>query len=141
MDTTSNPQPAGAGYKRAHFSNEFKRGLVEQSFEPGASVGLIARSNAINAKLLFKWRRHYLAGDYGVPRLSQSAAPKRKPAVPSLLPVDIIAQTAEPAPPITADAGASLESLCEVEFEHARLRIHGNVPPEMLRLLIGELSR
>ncbi|KWC15449.1 transposase [Burkholderia ubonensis] len=141
VDNTSNTRAAGAGYKRPNFATEFKRRLVEQSFEPGASVALIARSNDINANLLFKWRRHYLAGDYGLPTLSESAAPKREPTVPPLLPVDIIAQTAEHAVPMTIDAGASSESMCEVEFDHARLRIRGNVSPDLLRLLIRELSR
>ncbi|WP_244135805.1 transposase [Burkholderia seminalis] len=41
---------AGEAYKRPNFPVEFKRRLVEQSFEPGASVALIARENEINGK-------------------------------------------------------------------------------------------
>jgi transposase len=33
------------------------------------------------------------------------------------------------------------ENVCEIEFDHARLRIRGNVSPDLLRLLIRELSR
>ncbi|AFQ52213.1 hypothetical protein AWB66_05780 [Caballeronia telluris] len=33
------------------------------------------------------------------------------------------------------------EDACEIEFDRARLRIRGNVSPDMLRLLIRELSR
>jgi transposase len=33
------------------------------------------------------------------------------------------------------------ENVCEIEFDRARLRVRGNVPPDMLRLLIRELSR
>jgi transposase len=31
--------------------------------------------------------------------------------------------------------------VCEVDFDHARLRIRGEVSPSTLRLLIRELSR
>ncbi|WP_143188550.1 transposase, partial [Burkholderia ubonensis] len=34
--------------KRPNFADEFKRALVEQTFEPDASVSLIARCNDIN---------------------------------------------------------------------------------------------
>jgi transposase len=33
------------------------------------------------------------------------------------------------------------ETACEIEFDRARLRILGNVSPDMLQLLIRELSR
>ncbi|MGF6735647.1 transposase [Paraburkholderia youngii] len=141
MDETWDERATGSAYKRPNFPTEFKRRLVEQSFEPGASVALIARSNDINANLLFKWRRHYLAGEYGLPPLPEGAAPKREPQAPPLLPVDIVPETAERASPVTVDAAPPSENLCEIEFDRARLRIRGNVSPDMLRLLIRELSR
>jgi transposase len=52
--------------KRPNFTIEFKRQIVEATLEPGASAALIAREHDVNANLLFKWRRQYLAGDYGV---------------------------------------------------------------------------
>jgi transposase len=36
---------------------------------------------------------------------------------------------------------AMSEDACEIEFDRARLRIRGSVSPDMLRLLIRELSR
>jgi transposase len=41
-------------YKRPNFPMEFKRKLAEQSFEPGASVALIAHQNDFNANLLIR---------------------------------------------------------------------------------------
>ena len=64
MDKTLNWRAGGGAYRRPNFPTEFKRQLVEQSLEPGASVALIARSNDINANMLFKWRRQYLEGKY-----------------------------------------------------------------------------
>ncbi|MFT0174827.1 transposase [Paraburkholderia mimosarum] len=58
MDETWDERATGSAYKRPNFPIEFKRRLVEQSYEAGASVALIARSNDINTNLLFKWRRH-----------------------------------------------------------------------------------
>ncbi|WP_415873368.1 transposase, partial [Burkholderia ubonensis] len=54
--------------KRPNFADEFKRALVEQTFEPDASVSLVARCNDINTNLLFRWRRQYLEGAFGPPR-------------------------------------------------------------------------
>ncbi|WP_415872224.1 transposase, partial [Burkholderia ubonensis] len=42
--------------KRPNFADEFKRALVEQTFEPGASVSLVSRRNDVNTNLLFRWR-------------------------------------------------------------------------------------
>ncbi|WP_244145499.1 IS66-like element accessory protein TnpA [Paraburkholderia mimosarum] len=141
MDETLSERLAGDGYKRPNFPVEFKRRLVEQSFEPGASVALIARRNEVNANLLFKWRRKYLAGAYGPPLLSVQAnqTPTDEAA---LLPVSIIGETAAlvPSPPVRA-AESAVENCCEVEFDRARLRIRGEVSPATLRLLIRELAR
>lgn len=141
VDKTWDERAADGAYKRPNFPTEFKRQLVEQSFEPGASVALIARSNDINANLLFKWRRLYLAGEYGLPTLPEGTTPKRAPEVPSLLPVDVVAEAAEPTPPMAVDTARSPENLCEIEFDRARLTVRGNVSPDMLRLLIRELTR
>src|SRR5258705_8369215 len=73
VDKTLRTRTTGSAYKRPNFATEFKRHLVEQSFEPGASVALIARRNDVNANLLFKWRRAYLEGAYGLPTLSGHA--------------------------------------------------------------------
>jgi transposase len=141
VDKTWDERAADGAYKRPNFPTEFKRRLVEQSLEPGASVALIARSNDINANLLFKWRRLYLAGEYGLPTLPDSAQPRQEPEMPSLLPVHVDTQPAEQTPSMTIDTARSSENLCEIEFDRARLRIRGNVSPDMLRLLIRELSR
>ena len=68
---------------------EFKRELAEQSFELGASVALIARQNAVNANLLFRWRHQYLDGAFGLPTV-QAAVPVTESQPPALLPVSIV---------------------------------------------------
>nr|WP_143809137.1 transposase [Paraburkholderia susongensis] len=66
VDATVGRSPQPKRSKRPNFSVEFKRQIVEATLKPGASAALIARKHDINANLLFKWRRHYLAGDFGI---------------------------------------------------------------------------
>ncbi|MFM0732853.1 transposase [Paraburkholderia sediminicola] len=132
---------AGGAYKRPNFPTEFKRRLVEQSFEPGASVALIARANEVNANLLFKWRRQYLQGAYGIPSLPDPTISDLARESAPLLPVSIVADTTGSTPAMVDDAGAVVENVCEVVFSNACLRIRGEVSPQTLRLLIRELSR
>jgi transposase len=58
-----------------------------------------------------------------------------------LLPVNLISEAAESEPAKPSDSLPLVENVCEVEFEHARLRIRGDVSPTILRLLIRELSQ
>ena len=57
------------------------------------------------------------------------------------LPVNLVAEADLPVAPTTVRAPEPVTNICEIEFDRARLRIRGDVPPEMLRLLIRELSR
>ncbi|WP_232452451.1 transposase, partial [Burkholderia ubonensis] len=76
--------------KRPNFADEFKRALIEQTFEPDASVSLVARCNDINTNLLFRWRRQYLEGAFGPPRPEHVGHQKPTDGIPTLLPVSIV---------------------------------------------------
>ncbi len=141
VDKTLRARTADGAYKRPNFPTGFKRQLVEQSLEPGASVALIARRNDINANLLFKWRRQYLKGAYGLATRPAHTTPEPDCEIPLLLPVNILAETPAQVPMTALNANEPLENVCEVEFDRARLRIRGDVSPATLRLLIRELSR
>jgi transposase len=54
-----------AGRTVRYWSYEFKRRLVEETMEPGASVSVIARRNDVNANLVFFWRKLYRQGRLG----------------------------------------------------------------------------
>ncbi|MGF6974502.1 transposase-like protein [Paraburkholderia sp. JPY465] len=75
VDATVDSSPQSERSKRPNFSVEFKRQIVEATLKPGASAALIAREHDINANLLFKWRRHYLDGDFGMPDVPLPEAP------------------------------------------------------------------
>lgn len=141
VDKASRARRAGAGYKLPNFPVEFKRRLVEQSYESDASTALIARANDINANLLFKWRRQYLAGAFGP--LSLPGRPEPTPMEDVMLvPVDVTDDAPAMTPgELVREAAPVFEGCCEIEFGRARLRIRGDVPPAMVKLLIRELSR
>lgn len=54
---------------------DFKRRLAALACEPGVSVAKLALTHGINTNLLFKWRRHYRAGQFGAPAAVAVAAP------------------------------------------------------------------
>lgn len=123
--------------RRPNFPAEFKRKLVEESFVPGASVALIARRNDINANLLFKWRRQHFKDANSEALSPRNAVSVADAEFSTLLPVSVVDEAPQQVPAAT-DVGASGEDICEVEFDHARLRIRGEVSPATLRLLIRE---
>ena len=63
-----------------------KRRIAELTFEPGASVAVVARANGVNANQVFKWRRLLKRGELNEP----ATAPT------SLLPV-MLSSPSEPA--------------------------------------------
>lgn len=43
--------------ERRSYSKAFKRRVVAEALEPGASVAAVARRHGLNANLVFLWRR------------------------------------------------------------------------------------
>jgi transposase len=85
--------------KRPNFPVETKRHLVEQTFEAGASVSLVARRNDVNTNLLFRWRRQYLQGVFGAPCPEHAAAASKPDASTTvLLPMSVVAEPSEATP-------------------------------------------
>ena len=77
-----------AGGKRRRWPEALKRQLVAETFEPGASVSIVARRHDVNANQLFSWRRRF-AGSARVPGVE-------------LLPIEI---GPEPVAPVAAAVG------------------------------------
>lgn len=127
---------------RRQHDRSFKAGLVEQSLQPGASVAVIARSNGINANLLFKWRR-----DHKGKTIAASTPTAAPPTV--LLPVHVepvtrvgTSSALEPLP--TAEAGpasraATRGGVIELEIAGAQLRLRGAVDEAALCCVLRAL--
>jgi transposase len=50
-------EASGVGSRRRVWSDDQKRRIVAETFEPGASVSVVARRHDLNANMLFTWRR------------------------------------------------------------------------------------
>jgi len=75
-------EEAGRGVRRYRTVSE-KRRIAELTFEPGASVALVARAQGVSANQVFKWRRALKRGELVEPSASSTA----------LLPVTLAARS------------------------------------------------
>src|SRR5271169_6983543 len=65
---------AGTGRRPRRFRTESeKRRIAELTFEPGASVALVARAHGVNANQVFKWRRALKSGELNEPAAGSTA--------------------------------------------------------------------
>ena len=128
-------EEAGAGrpIRRWRTLSE-KRRIAELTFEPGASVAVVARANGVNANQVFKWRRLLQRGE-----LNEDAA-----APTSLLPVMLSV------PNDTADGGGSLDlneqpaqgGSIHIEFPgKAMISVERGADPVLLRSILESLRK
>lgn len=115
--------------KRRKYSITEKRRIVEQSFQPGASVARVARAHGVNANQVFSWRRLYQRGRLG--KNSSAAQPAE------LLPVTIFDSPLAPMPSLTQSALPA--GTIQLQSPKGRLRIEGAVDPICLRLVLDRL--
>ena len=118
--------------QRRRRSIEEKRGIVEQTLEPGASVARVARVHGVNANQVFAWRRQYRQGLLG----------KENGETVNLLPVHVTGTRASKAHRSsrqvthrTTDATGTIH----VELPKGQLRIAGRVDVEALHVVLEKL--
>ena len=140
VHTMKSEQDSKAG--RRHHDRAFKKELVRQSLEPGASVSAIALRSGINANMLFKWRREHI-------RAAGDALP------PVLLPIEVAPATeAMPIPTSTGPTpspsrsrsrsrsrSAPRDGVIELEFAGAQLRLRGTVDEDSLCSVLRALRQ
>ena len=108
------------------YSEEHKRGIVEQCLRPGASVAGVALAHRVNANLVHKWINKHR---------------ERQTAV--LLPVTVSEQATDSAARPSIRSTARRESVfasIEIELPGGRLRLKGAIDLDAVRALIGMLS-
>ena len=120
---------------------EFKRRLAAAACKAEISVAKLALEHSVNANQLFKWRRDYRAGKFGVPDPADLVTPSatdlavattgREPAV-TLLPVSA---------PITEGEAVVPAPCIEVVFAFATVRICGVPEVSSLRMVLDCLAR
>jgi transposase len=112
--------------KRRSWSEAFKRQVVAETLEPGASVSIVARRHDLNTNQLFKWRREMLPET--PPAMAEST---------TMVPVEIIPEPERRLRRRPVERAGFIE----IEFgSGARLCIRGEVAPKTLRQVI-ELLR
>jgi transposase len=62
-----------------------KRRIAELTFEPGASVALVARAHGVNANQVFKWRRALKRGELSEPTAASTSLLPVVVAAPSVV--------------------------------------------------------
>lgn len=111
-----------------------KRRIAELTFEPGASVALVARSHGVNANQVFKWRRALKRGELNEPAAGSAA----------LLPVTVSAPCE--AVSATGEAGAKERSApsgsIHIEFPGmAMISVERGADPSLLRSILESLRK
>jgi transposase len=116
--------------RRRRRSEEERRRIVAESFEPGASVSVVARRHDVNTNLLFTWRRRYgtdVEGSGGSANF-----------VPAVISTDAMAQA-----PVSSQAVAvSFSGRMEIELPGGCRLIAGSdvdtaVLGDVLKILLG----
>jgi transposase len=109
-----------------------KRRIVELTFEPGASVALVARAHGVNANQVFAWRRAFERGELvESPRVSTA-----------LLPVTIATQReAQIREPGAQQQPATFGSI-HIEFPgRAMISVESGADPGLLRSILESLRK
>lgn len=110
------------------WTDEEKRSICFQAAAPGVSVAQVARRYAVNANLIFKWRRD--------PRYAPDPASALPPSEEArFVPVEIVAETR------SARATPAADNHIEIDLADGhRMRISGSYDPEALARLIRGLT-
>lgn len=120
MDISLYAEPV-AERARRRYSNDYKRQLVEASFQANTSIAAVAKAHQMNANLLHTWRWQYRKGHFGP--VGQTV---------SLIPVRLT--RSEPTVTTTTSSGHF-----ELHINDVRLQIHGTpdmqLLPELLRMV------
>ena len=116
---------------RPNYTKEFKRRLAVEACEPGISVAKLALRYGLNTNMLFKWRREYRAGKFGV----QSSGCQTL-ETPLFLPVVTSATPSKVKP----RAAGNEPGYIEILRDDSRIRVCGDVTASTLHLVLDCLA-
>lgn len=130
----------GRSKRRPNFPVDFKRRIAQHACEPGVSVSHLAQQHGINANMLFKWRRHLLAGLFDATQSHQVMLPVAiAPTPESSAPVVTTKRQTEPVTFTAADAGVGRHGAIEIAFADATIRVDAHADLAMLDAVIRML--
>jgi transposase len=109
-----------------------KRRIAELTFEPGASVALVARAQGVNANQVFAWRRAFKSGELAEPVTTATA----------LLPVTVSAPCEAPMREAAAHEQPTTSGSIHIEFPgRAMISVERGADPVLLRSILESLRR
>ena len=127
---------------RLNYDAEFKQQVAEASCEAGVSIARLALKHGLNANMVHKWRRQYLAK-------VAAAAAKDQPVAAQFLPVTLapvataglqqpvrVAST-RVAKPESLRTPASSAGTIEIKFGGATVRVDGPVDTSVLATVLS----
>ena len=122
---------------------EFKRQLAEKACVPGVSVSKLALEHQLNVNMLFKWRRHYRAGKFGIPAPEYGIVPIQVSqcggsGAADMKLLQVIESSVEPGihPEAHNEGG-----VIEIILSEATVRLHGAVDSMHIRVVLECLAR
>jgi transposase len=132
----------GRRKRRPNFPIEFKKRLAQQACEPGASVSHLAQQHGINVNMLFKWRRHLMAGMFDAPERPQIMLPVAIVEAPASIAPVVTTKRQAARVPVTApaaEAHAGRHGVIEIQIAEATIRVDGHADLATLRSVIRML--
>jgi len=114
---------------------DWKRSVVERTFEPGASVAGVARENNINANQLWAWRKLYAQGLLVEAAQTNAMLPVVVDVQPDRSAVH--AEVSMEAPMPAAATNGSIQLQCG----NTSVRIEGVPDSTILRLVLERILR
>jgi transposase len=125
----------GSGRRSRRFRTvSEKRRIAELTFEPGASVALVARAHGVNANQVFKWRRALTRGELSEPATAST----------SLLPVVVAAPSEVVSATGEADTKEQLVPSGSIHIEfpgRAMISVEHGADPSLLRSILESLRK
>jgi transposase len=153
----SGPKRSGTGRRsqlaegpRRRYSLDFKRQILKETLEPGASVAGVALRHGMNTNVIFRWRKQFREGQIGKTLPAAGFVPvhvEDDAGDVRLLPApqkpggeNVKAEgAAEPAP---AQVGNKIPGLIEIETAGGvKLRLSGRVDDRALRRVLAAIRR
>src|SRR5450631_1268447 len=124
---------AGRRVRRFRTVSE-KRRIAELTFDPGASVALVARAHGVNANQVFKWRGALKRGELNEPSAASTG----------LLPVTLSAPCDRTNEAQEADAKEQSRSCGAIHIEfpgRAMISVESGADPVLLRSILESLRK
>lgn len=135
MDTVTQTVGLPARRQNRRHPLEWKRSVVGQTFEPGASVARVARDNNINANQVWAWRKLYAQGLLVEDAQTQPMLPVVVDVQPDRPASHALEATHAPTPAMSTNGSIQLQ------HGNTSVRIEGVPDATILRLVLERILR